>query len=162
MSKLKNNLEEVTTSDAPVQEVETEHEDLSALLAESAEVAETVTAEPEAQYVTVEQYNVLVERFNALTEQFNQVVAVAKNQQKILSALTRQNARLTGEKIVTQVVGNQPTSVAQLADLNPLAEIARGNIQVPQRLKTAQAGKLNTGLGAPGLGSGLRLSGAGK
>lgn len=159
MSKAKK-FEEATPPDAP--EATPAVPDLSALVAESAEVADTVEAEPEPQYVTIEQHNLVVDRLNALTEQFNQVVQVAQNQQKILTALTRQSVKLNGEAIVTQTVGTPSVHPhSHFAQLNPMDEIKRGNVK-PPRSQAAPVRNQNSSSNVPGLGSGLRLSGAGK
>lgn len=153
--------EKVTPSETT--EAKTENHDLSALLAESAEVAESVEKKPEVQYVTVEQYNLLVAQFNALTERFNEVVEVAKNQQKVLTALTRQHAKYSGETVVKQVVGAHASpALVPLAPVNPLNEIAQGNIAPPQRIASANPAVGTAPKNTPGLGSGMRLSGAGK
>lgn len=87
---------------------------LETLIADSAALAEQVNGEhtePQPQYVTLEahqavvtQLNTVTEAFNALDERFNQLVEVFSNQQSILSKLTQQQVRLTGEPIVTAQV----------------------------------------------------------
>lgn len=146
--------------------------DLSKLVADSTELAVKVNGEnPEPQYVTLEEHqavvtqlteqvNTLTAALNAVTERFNQLVEVFQNQQSILSKLTQQQVRLSGEPIMTAQVPAHAGHQHQFGQgVNPLPDLTAMRVP-PQLVKpgakqatiaaeetpTQRAMRLNSGL----------------